>query len=100
MAIHAPQPTLHEARDDSYIKNHIRPAFQHKPLVAIEPADKRIWINTLITKGYAPATIVELHQMVAAALDQAVTDGYLASTPSRNIALPRMEKSERSYLTP
>jgi integrase len=89
-----------EARDNGYIKNHIRPAFQHKTLVAIEPSDIRPWINTLINRGYAPATINKLHQMVAASLNQAVADGYLATTPSRNIALPRIEQTERSYLTP
>jgi integrase len=89
-----------EARDNSYIKNHIRPAFQHKTLVAIEPPNIRTWINALVARGYAPATVIKLHQMAAAALDQAVTDGYLPTTPSRNIALPRMEKTERSYLTP
>jgi integrase len=93
------RPTT-EARDNSYIKNHIRPAFQHKTLVTIEPSDIRTWINTLITHGYAPGTIIKLHQMAAAALDQAVTDGYLATTPSRNIALPRNEKTDRTYLTP
>lgn len=89
-----------EARDSSYIRNHVRPAFQHKTIVAIEPSDIRIWVGSLVTRGYAPATIVMLHQMVAAALEQAVTDGYLVTTPSRNIALPRIEKAERSYLTP
>jgi integrase len=86
------------ARDESYIANLIQPHLATKQLRQLTPGTIRAWITT-INQTHAPATVHKAHQLVKAALQQAVTDGLLPTNPCATTPLPRIEKTEHRYLT-
>lgn len=85
--------------DGSVIRSLILPAFEHAALAAIEPSHIRAWIADLVTAGYSPSTIRRAYTLLQLALDLAVEDGRLTRSPCRRIALPRIEQSEKRFLT-
>jgi integrase len=87
------------AGDASVIRSLILPTFEHAPLSAIEPAHIRTWIADLVTAGYSPSTIRRAYTLLQLTLDLAVDDGRLPRSPCRRIALPRIEHSEKRFLT-
>jgi integrase len=91
------RPTT-KARDDSYITNLIQPHLATHQLRLITPATIRTWIST-IDQTHKPATVHKAHQLVKAALRQAVTDGLIPANPCATTPLPRIEKTEHRYLT-
>ncbi len=85
--------------DGSVIRSLILPTFEHSALAAIEPRHLRAWVADLVAAGYSPSTIRRAYTLLQLALDLAVEDGRLARTPCRRIALPRIEQSEKRFLT-
>jgi integrase len=65
----------------------------------VEPVDVRRWVADLERLGYAPATVAKAYQIVARAFRVAVSDGILAHSPSREVKLPKIETSERRFLS-
>jgi integrase len=88
------------ARDQSLLRSLILPEFGDRPLSSVEPMDVRRWIAGLEQRGYAPATIGKAYQIVSRAFRVAVTDGIIARTPCREVKLPKIETSERRFLSP
>ncbi len=91
------RPTT-KARDDSYVANLIQPHLGTKQLRQLTPTTIRTWTAT-IAATHAPATVHKAHQIVKAALRQAVTDGLIPTNPCATTPLPRLEKTEHRYLT-
>ncbi|HEX9643178.1 MAG TPA: tyrosine-type recombinase/integrase [Acidimicrobiia bacterium] len=85
--------------DGSVIRSLILPTFEHFALSAIEPGHVRAWIAELVAAGYSPSTIRRAYTLLQLALELAVEDGRLARSPCRRIALPRIEQSEKRFLS-
>lgn len=87
------------ARDESYLKNHIRPAFGALPLSKIHHTLIQAWVADLAARK-APATVHKAHQILSKSLQGAVDAGLLANNPCSATKLPRIEPSEVRVLTP
>jgi integrase len=87
------------ARDESYVKNHILPAFGCAPLGSINRLDIQVWVSDLAGRR-APATVHKAHQILSKMLRAAVDSGYLQSNPCERVQLPRIERREMRFLTP
>jgi hypothetical protein len=74
--------------------------------------DSRHWVLEVSTNGadgtvveavtdanHPPSTIRRAHTLLQLALEMAVDDGRLARSPCRRIALPRIEQSEKPFLS-
>ena len=86
------------ARDETYFDSLILPYFGDKTLAEIHPSQVRRWVAHL-SDTKSPATVVKAHQLLAAALDQAVEDRYLARNPAANTPnLPTIERPLHRYL--
>jgi len=88
------------ARDDSYLRNHVLPAFGQAPLARISHLDVRAWVADLNAKGLAPATVHKAYQTLAKTLRAAVDAGLIARSPCRDVPLPRVEREEMRFLDP
>jgi len=87
------------ASDGSVIRSLVLPAFESARLSAIEPGDVRAWVADLVAGDYSPSTIRRAYTLLQLALDLAVEDGLLARSPCRRIALPKIEQSEKRFLS-
>lgn len=87
------------ARDESYLRTHVLPAFGHLPLAAIEYPLLQAWVNELATRR-APATVVKAAQVMNKVLKTAVRAKMLPHNPMSEVSLPKIEESEDVYLTP
>lgn len=88
------------ARDDSYFKNHILPAFKDSSLARIRRADVQRWVRELTeVKRLAPRTVRECHRILSFILREAVDSQLIAASPCHNITLPRVEKREGRFLS-
>ena len=85
--------------DGSVIRSLILPTFEHSALATIEPGHIRTWVADLVAAGYSPSTIRRAYTLLQLALDLAVEDGRLTRSPCRRITLPRIEQSEKRFLT-
>lgn len=88
------------ARDESYVKNHVRPRWEEWQLVAIERADVQEWVNELADSGLAPATVRKVYNLFSASLEWAVDERYLGVSPCQRIALPKVKPTRMRFLTP
>ena len=89
-----------QARDESYIRNHVLPTFATIPIGRITQLDVRAWVADLSASGLAPATVQKSYQTLSKILRSAMDANLLPQTPCRNISLPRVERKEMRFLTP
>jgi integrase len=85
--------------DGSVIRSLILPTFERFALSAIEPGHVRAWVAELVAAGYSPSTIRRAYTLFRLTLELAVEDGRLARSPCRRIALPRIEQSDKRFLS-
>jgi integrase len=81
-----------------YIKHHINPTLGHIPLLKLAP----LQIQSLYTKIHQAGqtrTPSFCHQIIHAALEQAVTWGFLVRNPASAVDKPRYKAPERQPLT-
>ena len=89
-----------KARDESYLRSLVLPTFTEMPIGAIGVFDVQEWVGDLDADGYAPATIRKAYQLLGRILNDAVTGGLIARSPCRDITLPRIEDTEKRFLSP
>ncbi|MEA2003098.1 MAG: tyrosine-type recombinase/integrase [Actinomycetota bacterium] len=89
-----------KARDQSYLRSLVLPVFADMPIGAISVFDVQEWVSDLDADGYAPATIRKAHQLLGRILNDAVNGGLIARTPCRDITLPKIENTEKRFLSP
>jgi len=89
-----------KARDESYLRSLVLPTFAELPVGAIGSFDVQEWVADLDADGYAPATIRKAYQLLGRILNDAVNGGLIAATPCRDIARPRIEDTEKRFLSP
>lgn len=88
------------ARDDSYLRNHVLPAFGEVTLGRITQLDVRAWVAELTASDLAPASVHKAYQTLSKVLRAAVDGGLIAQSPCRSVPLPRIEEQEMRFLTP
>lgn len=96
---HGTRPTT-RARDESYLRSLIRPAFASRKLRDIGRGDVQGWVHELGEQGCAPATVAKAVQILAKILDAAMREERIAVNPARGVALPRLPDAEARFLTP
>ena len=89
-----------KARDESYLRSLVLPVFAHMPIGAISVFDVQEWVSDLHADGYAPATIRKAYQLLGRILNDAVNGGLIARTPCRDVTLPKIEQTEKRFLSP
>ena len=87
------------ARDESYLRNHVRPRFGSVPLKAISQPDVVSFVGELNGKGLAPATVAKCVQLLGAMMEAAADAGKIRRSPVHKIPLPEIERHEMRFLT-
>lgn len=87
------------ARDESYLRTHIRPTFDRMPLGAIGHMDVRAWVADL-SKRRKPATVHKAFQILAQILQSAVDAEVIKASPCHKVPLPKIEHQEMRFLAP
>jgi integrase len=81
---------------DSYLRNHLLPAFGDKPLCQITTPDVRHWVADL-SEVLAPPTVGDVYRLFARIMRQAVEDEYLMKSPcDARITLPENKRSRKA----
>ena len=88
------------ARDETYMRRHVLPAFGNVPLGRITQLDVRAWVADLAASGLAPATVHKAYQTFSKVMRSAVDGGLIAQSPCRSVSLPKIESQEMRFLTP
>jgi integrase len=88
------------ARDDSYLRSFILPTFGDFSLVEVQPVAVQQWVAHLNAAGYAPATIRKAYQILGRIFTAAVESRLIARSPCQGVKLPRIEQTEKRYLSP
>ncbi len=88
------------ARDDSYLRSFILPTFGDHTLVQVQPVAVQQWVAKLNTAGYAPATIRKAYEILARIFTTGVDSRLIARTPCQGVKLPKIEQSEKRFLSP
>lgn len=82
------------------LRGAVLPTFGDVPMAAIEPGDVRRWVAQLVAEGhYAPSTIRRAYTLLQEALNLAISDGVIPRSPCRNIPLPKIEGTEKRFLS-
>jgi len=89
-----------KARDESYLRSLVLPVFANMPIGAITLFDVQEWVGDLDADGYAPATIRKAYQLLGRICNDAVNGGLIARTPCRDVTLPKIEDTEKRFLSP
>lgn len=88
------------ARDESYLRNHVIPAFEDRTIGRIQKIDVQTWVRSLSEdKALAPRTVRECYRIMSGIMAEAVDQHLITETPGRRISLPRIENIERRFLT-
>ena len=88
------------ARDDSYLRSFILPAFGELNLVQVQPVAVQQWVAALNETGYAPATIRKAYEILSRIFTAAVESRLIARSPCQGVKLPKIEQTEKRFLSP
>ncbi len=77
----------------SYLRNHVLPAFGHRPLAGVRPSEIQAWVKD---RGgvLAPGTVEVVYRYLAAIFASAVKDRLIATSPCIGVKLPRPAPAE------
>ncbi len=88
------------ARDDSYLRSFVLPTFGELSLVEVQPVAVQQWVAKLNAAGYAPATIRKAYEILSRTFTAAVESRLIARSPCQGVKLPKIEQTEKRYLSP
>jgi integrase len=88
------------ARDDSYLRSFVLPAFGELRLVEVQPVAVQQWVAALNATGYAPATIRKAYEILGRIFTAAVESRLIARSPCHGVKLPKIEQTEKRFLSP
>ena len=88
------------ARDESYYRNHLLPAFGATPIAAIDHTAVTVWVAKMSASHLAPATVVKAEQILGKTMGAAVDAGLIRNDPTARVKLPKIEHHEMRFLTP
>lgn len=87
------------AREEGFLRNHIRPAFGALSLAEISQPAVAEWVRGLVDKGLAAATVRKGYQILSAVMQSAVDARVVGRTPCTNVSLPSVHRTEMRFLT-
>ncbi len=88
------------ARDDSYLRSLVLPAFGELRLVEVQPIAVQQWVAALNEAGYAPATIRKAYEILGRIFTAAVESRLIARSPCQGVKLPKIQQTEKRFLSP
>ena len=104
------RPSSHKTYE-GYIRNHIKPAIGSIPLTRLTTLDLKKLYQKLLTegrverkesekqaKGLSPKTVRNINQVISSAMQLAIQQKLISSTPADGCALPRIEHKEMKTL--
>jgi integrase len=83
----------------SVIRSHLVPAFGHIPLQKLTPEKVQAVYAQKLKDGLAPRTIMRIHSVLSAALENAVRWNLVPRNIAKLVTLPRAERYEAQTLT-
>ncbi len=76
------------------------PTFEDVAVATIEKGDVQRWVSSLSDgRSLAPRTVREAYRILGGIMREAVEDRLIIESPCRRVGLPRVENSERRFLT-
>ena len=104
------RPSSHKTYE-GYIKNHIKPSIGNIPLTKLTTLDLQRLYQKLLTegrvdrleaknqpKGLSSKTVRNINQVISSAMQLAIQQKLISSTPADGCALPRIEHKEMKTL--
>jgi integrase len=83
----------------SLLESRVLPTFGPVPLRRITPAMVRAWVAEMAEEGLSASRQRQARQVLHAALDQAVSDGYIGRNPTDHVKVAATRPREHRYLT-
>jgi hypothetical protein len=87
------------AQNDAYIRSLIAPTFERRTLERSPRLASAHGSVNLDDQGYAASTMRKAYQLLASILEFAVAGGLIPKSPASEVALPRIERVERRFLS-
>lgn len=87
-----------QEREESTLRAYVIPALGSRSLVSIQRTDVQEWVDALVAKGLAPATVRRHYGVLHKLLEEAVDSDRIPRSPCRKIALPEAEGREQRFL--
>jgi integrase len=84
------------ARYAGIVSKHIEPRWNTVPLNEVEHAEVAAWISGI---DLAPASVHYIHRVFSLIMEVAIRDRRLSHNPASGVRLPKVEDSEKRYLT-
>ena len=82
------------------IKKHLIPRLGAAKLEDLDTHTIQLFYNSLTKSGLAPKTVKNIHGVLHAALEQAISNGYISRNPTDGCKLPRVVRPEIKPLEP
>jgi integrase len=95
--VHLKPKTLASYR--SLLDTQVLPTWGKVPLTKVRRSDVVAWVAEMRAKGLSASRTRQAYHRLTSMLDDAVKDSRLVRNPAAGVALPRLPKSERRYLT-
>lgn len=82
------------------IKKHLIPRLGAAKLEDLDTHTIQLFYNSLAKSGLAPKTVKNIHGVLHAALEQAISNGYIHKNPTAGCKLPKVVRPEIKPLEP
>lgn len=82
------------------IKKHLIPRLGAAKLEDLDTHTIQLFYNSLTKSGLAPKTVKNIHGVLHAALEQAISNGYISKNPTAGCKLPKVVRPEIKPLEP
>lgn len=82
------------------IKQHLIPRLGAAKLEDLDTHTIQLYYNSLTKSGMAPKTVKNIHGVLHAALEQAISNGYIHKNPTAGCKLPKVVRPEIKPLEP
>lgn len=86
------------ARNESIVKNHIRPKWGRVKLVDVEYEPVQKWVQELAKGKLAARTVVKIVSVLSSILDLAIVTGRAKANPAKQVKTPKGQVTRRRYL--
>lgn len=87
-----------QARGDSLMRSQVLPEFGDSPLGSITPLRVQGWVNEMVASGLSASTVHGCYRLLARVMRAAERSEMIASSPCRDITLPRIEIKQMLFL--
>ena len=96
------KPTRRPATVVTYTNNiriHLKPAFGRTALQKLRPENVQRLYNDMRKGGLKPATVIKAHNVLNAAMKQAIKNRLIINNPCDAVVLPKLEQEDINPLT-